>query len=127
MDYYGDRLGDWLVNETFMPVQYADQRRPSDMAGEMWLLWALIVDAIDCYLMPQLTTRATRLHAEADAWIRGEGHPQLAFTDVCNWLNLEAEAVRERLLTGMVRRTTKRSVRSGQRKDRKITANQRQL
>jgi hypothetical protein len=134
MDYYADQLGDRLENENILPRQWHDRHIAGDMPGEQWLMYRVLEDALHCYLARQplghdhrphiCHLKVCRLHDEAEDWIRGEGNPILTFVDVCGWLDLEAAAVRERLETGKVEPMTKHSVRSGQRKDRKITQDQ---
>jgi hypothetical protein len=99
--YQNDELAIEGCGNSVLPCQYNDMiRRPANPPGEHRLLWAVLEDAIRCYLANQRSaSRARRLaYEEARAWLfdrRGEG--LFAFEEVCDQLSIDAAALRKGL------------------------------
>lgn len=85
--------------EIITPEQFADLvNRRQEMAPELRLLSAILLDAERCYLSTSEYGRARRLAAEAARWIDGDETPYTwSFNDICEALGEDPNGRRAKL------------------------------
>lgn len=100
-----------LADDAFMPSQFADLHRPETLTGEGLLLWALLEDAMRCYLgiatleactQPKkrhewLPQHKNMLKWDAELWIFRNRGEHLKFEQVCAYLGIDPEYIRREL------------------------------
>jgi hypothetical protein len=83
------------------PGQYYDQRMSGrHLDGETRLLFAVLEDAIRCYMLAARTGRHTHQRArdEVQAWVNTRGeHDVFSFDAICSVFDIEPEALRKQL------------------------------
>jgi hypothetical protein len=101
--YQNDELAIEGCKNSVLPCQYNDMiRRPADPSSERRLVWAVLEDAIRCYLADRHSASPARRLAreEARAWLfdRGGDGP-FTFEGACDQLSIDAKALRKGLKT----------------------------
>ncbi len=98
-----ERHADWqdIGTDFLLPVQYRDLVNGRNvLEGERKLLFAVLEDAIRCYVnnMSCQSPRRRALFCEVNEWIEASGGQNLfAFENLCDALGIDGAAVRERL------------------------------
>lgn len=85
-----------------LPNQFFRHRSQSSMPGERQLLLAILEEAVDCFCKTSGRTgrRNQRLYGEARDWIFSEDRSWfLSCQNICDVLEIDAEWLRERLLS----------------------------
>jgi hypothetical protein len=86
-----------VMPDTLFPVQFTPSRPPQP---ERALLATLLLDAVDCFLehYGATTPHHRRLFEDAEQWIFGTDRAApFAFEDVCDFLSLDVEHLRDAL------------------------------
>lgn len=118
--FYLDITEAMFTPEQFLPSQWADSRRGTEGSArlpEHNLLLAMLKDALEIYQKGPLAERAPGLsgrrqrdlYQEACEWLFEERDPSerkyfmhyFSFDDVCDYLNLDARAIRRALRRGI--------------------------
>lgn len=90
-------IGDRGEIEGLLSSQYADMRRNRERPSEASLYFAILEDAIRCYLDSRITLRVLCLNMEARRWIFGENMSIVSFELCCSVLNLNPAWLRSKL------------------------------
>ncbi len=119
MSFYEGRSGenlmaqfaDLFVPDLLTPEQFFDavRRECSDFEGERRMLREMLLDAIECWQRTAaigidnenyFISLRERLHREADFWIFGKYNswPFFSFAQTCDYLGLDPDCIRRRLL-----------------------------
>ena len=98
--------GGILVDDAFLPSQYADLHRSSQLTPERKLLLAILRDALRMIVrgpgdMPASRRRAD--YTEAYAWTAGTNDQPFSFSSICGELGIDASRLRLSIATGIVR------------------------
>lgn len=104
MDVRLDDATDLITPEIVLPSQYADMCSQRCLTPEAYLMWAVMEDALACATMEPKTNKQRKLQHEALLWIelREYAGPGLSFDYICEVLNLDSEALRKRVMEGVV-------------------------
>ena len=101
----GDRMQEYLGGQvepdTLLPVQYNELvRQPSALAGEHKLRFAVLEDAVDCYLKHMNAKRRWQrmLFYEVQNWMNAKNRVGLfSYQTLCESLGIDAKALRTAL------------------------------
>jgi len=100
-----DRLEESLPGkfepDTLLPLQYYESaKRRQVLEGERRLLFAVLEDAVECYLknMDARSRKQRLLFYEAQSWVNSRNRTGLfAYETLCEALNIDSEALRRLL------------------------------
>lgn len=90
-----------LINDAEpTPGQWADQHRAKELPPEKRLLWAILDDAIRCYVKYSSGAkhRRQRLFREAACWLFTTPPAQVTFKYVCQELDINPGYLRKKLI-----------------------------
>ena len=101
MDY-----GSVLVDDAFLPSQYADLHRSSQLTPERKLMLAILRDALRMIVrgpgdMPASRRRAD--YTECQAWVAATADHPFSYLSMCGELGIDAARLRLSIATGIVR------------------------
>jgi len=90
------------IADILLPVQYNElTRRRSGLAGEQKLLFAVLEDAVECYLKHMKAKSRSRrlLFCEVDIWMSAkDGVGLFSYQTLCESLGIDAKALRTALV-----------------------------
>ena len=90
------------IPDTLLPVQYNEPiRRRSALEGEQKLMFAVLEDAVECYLKHMNAKSRSRrlLFCEVQIWINAKNKVGLfSYQTLCESLGIDAKALRTALV-----------------------------
>jgi hypothetical protein len=111
-------LADLFAPEVVLPDQLQQgYRRDSYISGEKALMLAVLEDGIRCFQEHLTNPRSNPrlLSKQAEEWIRAVDYEwPFSFNNVCETLGIDAEALREKLLTWKTKRLASVEAKNGQ-------------
>lgn len=100
-DRIQEYLGSQFEPDTLLPVQYNEiMRRRSVLEGERKLMYAVLEDAVECYLkhMNAKSRRRRLLFYEVQNWMNAKNRFGLfSYQTLCEMLGIDAKALRAAL------------------------------
>jgi hypothetical protein len=100
-DRIQEYLGGQFEPDTLLPVQYNElMRRRSALEGERKLMFAVLEDAVECYLkhMNAKSRRRLLLFYEVQNWMNAKNRVGLfSYQTLCESLGIDAKALRAAL------------------------------
>lgn len=100
MAFFPDLNDDLFGLDLLLPEQYADRfKRSSQTEPHVYILVALLSDAITCYLgkAAGIENHKIRLRVEAERWFSGDYESPVTYVEVCEALDLEPNYIRTKL------------------------------
>ena len=95
------RFSAYLEPDVLTSFEYSQTFRRRDHTPEMKLMFAVLINAIECLqrYTSAKTRRCRKLFGEAERWIfGGNGHALYSFDSVCEALELDANYLRKGLM-----------------------------